>query len=154
MSRATDSANSGAWSYQYDDLNRLSAVSSSSFACDYDRRGTRWQQNVTAGAGPSFQQSFDAGNHVVGYVYDAAGNLQSDGNCSYSYDVENELIAVGGGGCAAATYVYDAEGRRVRTVAANTEDTLFDLARLCSEGGCASGKDRLTSSPKTGPRIM
>src|SRR6185437_6848063 len=127
---ATETGNGGSSSYHFDGLNRL--VSSSNPAVGnsygYDRRGNRWSQGILWGAGPSWSQAFDANNHVVGYAYDAAGNLQSDGNCSYSYDAGNELIAVGGGGCAAASYVYDAEGRRVRTVTSNTEDTLFDLA--------------------------
>ncbi|MGH9392936.1 MAG: hypothetical protein ACRD1E_02115, partial [Terriglobales bacterium] len=126
---AADSANGGAWSYRYDDLNRLSAATAPAIGLGFafDRRGNRWQQSVTAGAGPSFSQAFDGNNHAVGYSYDAAGNLVADGHCTYTYDAENELTSVGGGGCIAATYIYDAEGRRVRTVTGSTEDTVFDL---------------------------
>jgi RHS repeat-associated protein len=48
---------------------------------------------------------------VDGLSYDAAGNLQNDGNHSYAYDAENRIVSVDNG---ADTYVYDAEGKRVQ----------------------------------------
>jgi len=91
----------------------------------YDRYGNRWAQNVTAGSGPSFNQAFNGRNQIVGFTYDANGNLTGDGRCNYAYDAENELVDVSA--CTSATYQYDAEGRRSRTVTGNTEDTVYDL---------------------------
>jgi len=47
----------------------------------------------------------------AGLSYDAAGNLTSDGVWSYSYDVENMLIAASRPGLS-ASYLYDPLGRR------------------------------------------
>ncbi|MFZ5746952.1 MAG: RHS repeat-associated core domain-containing protein [Pseudomonadota bacterium] len=52
-----------------------------------------------------------AGPAVFGY--DANGNLTSDGTTSYSYDVENRLIAASGS--TSATLVYDPLGRLYET---------------------------------------
>ncbi len=65
-----------------------------------------------AGSGPAPQYSFDANNHIVGYSYDAAGNLLNDTFHSYTYDAESRVTAVDGG--STASYVYDAGGRVVR----------------------------------------
>jgi len=55
---------------------------------------------------------FNGGNNRAdGWSYDADGNLLNDGAHTYQYDVENRLTSVDGG--ATASYVYDAEGRRV-----------------------------------------
>src|SRR6185437_13187630 len=119
----------GWWSYGYDDLNRLrlSSGPTTNFTYAYDRYGNRWQQNVTAGSGPGFSQAFDQSNHIVGYSYDAAGNVLGDGHCAYTYDAENELTAVSV--CASASYGYDAEGRRVqRNEGGYSFDKLFDLS--------------------------
>src|ERR1039457_636267 len=69
--------------YGYDEFNRLSTRTVSSgtpqnFTYVYDRWGNRWQQNVTAGSGPSPQYSFNTANNQIsasGFAYDAAGNL-------------------------------------------------------------------------------
>src|SRR6185437_4042233 len=125
---ASDSAD-GTGSYHLDDLNRLSlaSVPSANFSYQYDRCGNRWQQNVIAGSGPGFSQAFDQNNHVVGYSYDAAGNVTGDGACADTLDAENELTAVSA--CTSASYVYDAEGRRVRsTVGGASTDRVFYLS--------------------------
>ena len=72
-------------------------------------------------------------NRVDGYCHDSAGNLLDPGPCPtppavhlYAYDAENRLTSVGGG--ATASYVYDADGQRVRkTVAGVSVDYLYDL---------------------------
>ena len=46
-------------------------------------------------------------------TYDAAGNMTSDGNHSYTYDADGHITAVDGG--QTASYVYNALGQRVRT---------------------------------------
>src|SRR6185437_4438343 len=89
IATANDSVN-GNWTYTYDDFNRL-ASSSCSGACPdgqgtqafgyvYDRYANRWQQNVTAGAGPQPVATFNnTKNQLDGYSYDADGNLTNDG---------------------------------------------------------------------------
>jgi RHS repeat-associated protein len=126
--KALDSEN-GAWSYTYDDFRRLATASSSSqgFSYSYDRYGNRWQQNLTAGAGPSPQYSFDANNHITaaGLIYDAAGNETNDTFHTYTYDAENRVTAVDGG--TTGTYVYNARGLRVgRKNSTGNVEYLFD----------------------------
>ena len=53
--------------------------------------------------------SADAGNHLLGYSYDAGGNMTSDGVNTYVYDGENRVSSVAG-----VSYTYDADGRRVK----------------------------------------
>jgi RHS repeat-associated protein len=107
-----------------------------------DAWGNRTDQNVTAGTCNTFHQTVDAQNRLVGppYQYDAAGNMTNDGSHAYTYDAENRLVQVDAG--ATATYVYDANGLRVRkTVGASNTDFLYDLARnVIAEGspGCGS----------------
>ena len=134
-----DSVN-GNWNYSYDQFNRLVCANLvSNGACPtsgtptysyvYDRFGNRWQQNgpdsmvlTFTGNNPGSPQN---NNRMDGYSYDAAGNLLNDGSHSYTYDAENRIVSVDAG--ATASYVYDAEGRRVRkTTAAETLDFLYD----------------------------
>jgi RHS repeat-associated protein len=103
--------------YGYDEFNRVSSTNINSgqqgFSYVYDRYGNRWQQNVTAGSGPSFSQPFSGyTNHMTTVTYDAAGNYGADPSHTYQYDAEGNLIQVGGGNT--ASYVYDALNRRVR----------------------------------------
>jgi hypothetical protein len=42
--------------------------------------------------------------------YDAAGNLLSDGSCTYTWDAENRITSVSG--CASFTMTYNALGQR------------------------------------------
>jgi RHS repeat-associated protein len=51
-------------------------------------------------------------------VYDAAGNMTSNGSATYVYDAENRLIAAGG-----YSYLYDGDGQRVEKCAAATSTT-------------------------------
>ena len=98
------------------------------FGYVYDRYANRWQQNVTAGSGPQPQATFNGNNNRIdGDSYDADGNLLYDGVHSYTYDAESRIVAVDGGGT--ATYVYDAEGRRVqKTTAGGTVSYIYDIA--------------------------
>ena len=119
-----DSVN-GNWTYGYDALNRLASANTSgqSYTYDYDRYGNRWHQN-----GPhTMMLSFSGNNNRMdGYSYDAPGNLLNDAVHSYTYDAENRITQVDGG--STATYVYDANGRRVRkTTGRVSVDYLYDL---------------------------
>lgn len=60
-----------------------------------------------------FSNTMSASNQIVGFCYDAAGNLlaQSAPPCSsptYTYNAENELTSTAG-----VTYTYDGDGKRV-----------------------------------------
>jgi RHS repeat-associated protein len=116
---ANDTAN-GNWTYSYDPFNRLVGSNKNSgaavYSYVYDRFGNRWQQNgpqsfiaTFTGNNPASPQN---NNRMDGYSYDAAGNLLNDGAHSYTYDAENRIVAVDAGNT--ATYVYDADGRRVQ----------------------------------------
>jgi RHS repeat-associated protein len=160
VTSANDSVN-GNWTYQYDAFNRLvcsNLVSNgtcsnpsggqATYTNQYDRFGNRWQQVGSnamyltfTGNSPGNPQN---NNRMDGYSYDAAGNLLNDGVHNYTYDAENRISTVDGG--ATASYVYDAEGRRVRkTVGGVSSDYLFDLAGhqitiLNSSGGWNRGE--------------
>jgi YD repeat-containing protein len=82
-------------SYQYDALNRLASAETTGAgwgqAFGYDGFGNLVAQTVTKGTAPSLSVVVDpATNRVVGWPYDANGNLLASG---YSYDVENRLLA-------------------------------------------------------------
>jgi RHS repeat-associated protein len=107
-----------------------SGVTATGFNYVYDRFGNRLQETVT-GTGTQPSYSFDANNHITsssGVVYDAAGHVTNDGlGTSYTYDAEDRITSVSGAN--SATYVYDAEGHRVRaTVNGQIRDFIFDLS--------------------------
>jgi YD repeat-containing protein len=119
--------------YTYDEFSRLKSANFNSgqqtFTYTYDEYGNRWAQNAPQG-GNSFSASFNAQtNQIVGngYVYDAAGNLTSDGTHSYQYDAEGNVLNVDGGNT--ATYVYDAMNRRAGVAsAAGDNEFIYDYA--------------------------
>jgi RHS repeat-associated protein len=121
-------------SYTYDALNRLATMSSVGTTCtglswSYDQWGNRTGQTVTGGTCGSSQLTFNSYNHVTnsGFQYDATGNMTHDASHSYTYDAENRVTAVDGG--STATYVYDANGRRVeKTVGGAPKGYLYDIA--------------------------
>ncbi|HYY72549.1 MAG TPA: RHS repeat-associated core domain-containing protein, partial [Candidatus Bathyarchaeia archaeon] len=127
ITAANDSVN-GNWTYTYDDFNRLLTANAAgqAYTFDYDRFGNRWHQN-----GPHASSlGFDANNRIVsgsGVTYDAAGNVTADGSHTYTFDAENRIVQVDGG--ATASYVYDANGQRVRKTTGSTSvDYLYDLS--------------------------
>jgi RHS repeat-associated protein len=63
---------------------------------------TGWRNSETMNTAATSQ------NHLVGFGYDAAGNLTSNGSVTYTYDAEGRLTATAGW-----TYVYDGDGKRV-----------------------------------------
>ena len=152
---SNDSVN-GNWNYGtntsglngYDDFNRLflatTSGGSTAYSYTYDRYGNRWQQllNGACTAGTSFCLTFNGENQTSLLSYDAYGNVISDSAHTYTYDAENRLISVDGG--ATATYIYDANGRRVRKTHAGTNyDYLYDLGGhviTVETGGWARGE--------------
>ncbi len=118
ITSANDLVN-GNWTFGYDQFNRLSSSNKNSglqtFSFAYDRYSNRWQQNAPQG-GPAPQYVFDNNNRLVGsgVTYDALGEVLTDGlGNSFTWDDEGRLIQVKQSSTVTATYVYDAEGRRV-----------------------------------------
>jgi RHS repeat-associated protein len=133
---ANDTVN-GNWVYNYDPFNRVVGSNQNSgqaiYTYVYDIAGNRWQQN-----GPHMMTLSFTGNNTTnnnradGLLYDASGNLLSDGIYCYAYDAENRITQVSlptcPNGSIVASYVYDANGRRVRkTVSGASVDFLYDL---------------------------
>jgi len=124
--------------YSYDRLNRLAIMSSPSdptgctgLSWTYDAWGNRTDQTVTGGSCNTFHatvttqnQLYDPVNNI--YQYDSTGNMTFDGLHHYTYDSEAHLTQVDSGG--AATYTYDAEGRRMakKIGSATTEYIYFN----------------------------
>jgi RHS repeat-associated protein len=105
--------------YSYDALNRLLSMSAPNDVCSglswqYDPWGNRTSQSATGGSCRSFQAPANPQNQLIGYQYDAAGNLTSDGTHSYSYDGEGRIKQVDNG--STASYVYNAAGGRVQKI--------------------------------------
>ena len=129
--------------YTYDELNRLSTMSSpadpsgcTGLSWTYDAWANRTNQTTTSGACTESHPvvgAIGANNRftVAPYQYDAAGNMTQDASHAYTYDAENRLTQVDGtaGNCSTATacYAYDASGQRIRKVASGaTTDYVYD----------------------------
>lgn len=78
------------------------------YSYTYDRWGNRWDQTATSGSGPQPNLSLNTSTNqiqdtcsngpVAGhYCYDAAGNMTSDINHTYTYDAEGNVTEVDGG---------------------------------------------------------
>ena len=120
VTSANDAAN-GNWTYTYGALNRIMSGACSSdcppttsVAYGYDRFGNRWTETIT-GTGYQPSYSFNANNQIIGMSYDAAGNTLNDGVNSYTYDDENRIASMSSMSNS-ASYVYDPQGTRVRSV--------------------------------------
>lgn len=126
LTGSSDSVLNQGSTYGYDEFNRLTsravnAGTVQNFNYTYDRYGNRWQQNITAGSGPSPQFSFNASTNQLstgGYAYDAAGNMTNDSYHTYAYDAEGNITQVDSG--STAQYVYNALNQRVKTVVGST----------------------------------
>jgi RHS repeat-associated protein len=116
----------------YDEFNRLNSVTATNggaqgnYTYSYDRWGNRLSQTSSSG-GPSPSVTVnDATNQVVGYTYDAAGNLLIDGvSHTFTYDAEGNVLNVDNGN--SGIYVYDALNQRISTqTASGAHEYLFD----------------------------
>ena len=137
--------------FGYDALNRLDAFSESGSVYEnygYDQWGNRWVSATgglqTEAKTPTVQGAFDARNRLsTSYsAFDEAGNQTYDAPYSLIYDAENRLVSATSGGNNNASYSYDGEGRRVKTVV-NGLTTIFvhdAFGNLVAEyGGLTSG---------------
>jgi YD repeat-containing protein len=128
-------ANDRASTLNYDTFGRLSTASDNvlgtAYSYSYDEFGNRWQQHLTAGTGYEADLTFNGNNRITtaGFSYDAAGNLLRDGsgcNPCWSYDDGGNVVS-SSRGSSAATYSYDALGRRVEKIlGATTFDFVLD----------------------------
>jgi RHS repeat-associated protein len=112
--------------FTYDSLNRIttaltaSAYSSSPAHCwgetysadpwgNLQSIAATTNSNYTGCSQESgFSAPADGNNHLTSFSYDPAGNTQSDGTNSYTWDAESQIKTAGG-----VTYAYDGDGRRV-----------------------------------------
>jgi RHS repeat-associated protein len=118
---AFDSVN-GNYAYLYDNLNRLVAAGSSTTGLQwsYDSFGNRTSQVVTAGAGTTSYETFNANNQPNDVAFDAAGNALGTGVVPLQYDAESRLINANG-----IRYIYDADGQRVAKYSGNTLTNVY-----------------------------
>jgi len=143
--------------YAYDGLQRLTdAVENpgAAYHYGYDLAGNR--TDVSVNGGPITHTAYDAANQVVGWSYDAAGNVISDTARSYTYDALDRLTGLSAGAGQEA-YAYNGDGTLVsQTVGLSTTQFTQDLAGSESQilatqtGGGANtdylyGLDRLAS---------
>jgi RHS repeat-associated protein len=82
--------------------------------------------------------AYDAANRLlqrgtIGLTYDDNGNLTSDGVRTYTWDARNRLASISGPGIA-ASFGYDAFGRRIRTtINGTTSAFLYDALNTVQE---------------------
>jgi RHS repeat-associated protein len=134
-------------SYTYDSVNRLvGAVSRGSatypqwgLSWSYDQYGNRLSQSQTTGSPPMNSLSFSANagaltNRPDGYPFDAAGNINSDGQNGLTYDNENRLITSGNSATGTSYYYYDDNGKRVKkTALGNSTLYIFSGDKVLAE---------------------
>jgi RHS repeat-associated protein len=98
--------------YTYDTLNRLiAAVTTDSTwgqAFTYDGFGNRTSATQIKGAAPMGTWSYDANNHLLGYGWDANGNMTSSPGGAMTYDVDNRVTSAGGD-----QYAYAPDNKRI-----------------------------------------
>ncbi|GLS74743.1 hypothetical protein GCM10007904_00780 [Oharaeibacter diazotrophicus] len=99
------------WKYKYDKADRLISATPSSgdpLVFAYDKVG-----NLTSLRGQTY--SYNALNQIVGFGYDANGNLLKDDKYEYAWDAADRTLSVTASGQAVplSTYSYDGLGRRV-----------------------------------------
>lgn len=128
IQKITDNVDAGyTTTYGYDDFNRLTSASNANYTRSYTYDEWANLKSVTAtGLGESGSYTFPAyatkasgapETNRVNYVwssYDAAGNMQYDGNHNFYYDAANRIRSVDNN----KPQEYDGDGRRVK----NNED--------------------------------
>jgi RHS repeat-associated protein len=112
--------------FTYDQLNRISSAVETSWGLGYvyDVYGNLLQQNVTLGSAPRLNVTVNGNNQMVGFTYDAAGNLTGDGSHTYQFDPENRLKTLDSG--SGGTYGYDVNNIRItKTVGTDTAEYIM-----------------------------
>src|SRR5882724_4239500 len=113
--------------FTYDALNRLTSAQNGGTDCaqtvlqgktkfwgnaySYDAWGNLLGKSVTKCSAENLVLTAAANNQLVGYGYDAAGNMTHDltSGLTYTFDSENRITGANG-----YTYIYDGEGNRVK----------------------------------------
>ena len=143
------------WAYGYDDEYRLRTANSSAgakYAYTLDPAS-----NITKLSEPSRTTAitYNKVNEITAaggtpFVYDADGNLLSDGARNYSWDAENRLVGITYAGQVGkkTTFAYDGLDRRVAigTMAARTTTTaeyLWCGSRICQSQSVTGAINRL-----------
>jgi len=120
--------------YAYDGLQRLTdAVENpgTAYHYSYDLAGNR--TDVSVNGGPIAHTAYDAADQVVGWTYDAAGNVISDTTRSSTYDALNRQTGLSMGPLQ-ETYAYNGDGTLVsQTVGLSTMRFTQDIAGPQSE---------------------
>lgn len=113
----TDNRNSArTQTFDYDRLNRLSSAAESAwgYTFGYDTFGNLLNQHLVSGAGIDPPYTVNANNQLTNRSYDAAGNLTLDSPLGYTWDAEGRMVSITNGGTNIASYIYGADGARVR----------------------------------------
>jgi len=134
-------------SYGYDGLQRLTGATENPgavYTYTFDLAGNRsdvWQDGL-----PLEHHDYDAANQVVGWTYDAAGNLINDGTNQYTYDALNRTSSVRQGGTT-TTYTYNGDGTLVKQIGSGaatlyTQDLASPLTQILqTKVGTATATD-------------
>ncbi len=109
------------------------------YGYDADGRVTSKNGTLAAIALPAAVSgnTFNADNGMSAFngttlIYDNNGNLTNDGTNTYSWDARNHLTAISG--AVAASFTYDAFGRRVsKTIAGTSTQFLYDILNPVQE---------------------
>ncbi|NJM08578.1 hypothetical protein HC891_23920 [Candidatus Gracilibacteria bacterium] len=117
--------------YTYDGLLRLTGADASvgtDYSYAYDLAGNRtgaWEDGVQVQS-----RSYNAANQVIGFSYDAAGNLLSDGTTTSAYDALNRQTSAG-----STSYTYNGDGVLVQeNSTAYTQDLASPLSQILHDG--------------------
>jgi RHS repeat-associated protein len=106
--------------FSYDALNRLTTASYTSgrvsnYSYEYDEYGN--MKTVKENGINVFSRTYDASNRIIGYSYDARGNLTAAEGKSFFWDAQNRLAAVmDATGQYLADYRYDDTGLRITSL--------------------------------------
>ena len=114
-----------------DNLNRMdTAQSQATTGTDcwgnsygYDRYDNLLTVGVTKCTAQSLNVTVNTNNQIVGFTYDAAGNLLSDGSKAYTWDAENRPKTAAG-----TAYTFDSTNARVKK---GTNDFYWFSAASC-----------------------
>ena len=124
----TTAFGSGSWTFAYDSLDRMISATlppADALAYSYDGNGNRKQE--TRGAGTTSYGHFVSSNRLQAltgvaaksFIYDAAGNLTSNGTVSFTYDGRGRLNQVSNG------YLYAINGLGQRVSKSGPDGTTY-----------------------------
>ncbi|HVP45637.1 MAG TPA: RHS repeat-associated core domain-containing protein [Bryobacteraceae bacterium] len=113
--------------YTYDSLNRLSTATGTGWgeSYTYDGFGNLTDKNPTSGSPPALHVAVNAANNrLVGYTYDADGNMTIMSGTTFTYDVANRVATVLPSGGGTEQYSYGPDNLRVWKLPASGNEEL------------------------------